>query len=192
MPPPTLPTIAIHRSKLGPARTAERTIVRPRLHARLDASLSVPLTAVIAPAGFGKSTLVAKWLEAESIPFAWVTLDQGDARVERFVAHLAAALEPIAPSAHAAIDELMAALPPTTAEIGASLADALFDLAADAVIVLDDCDRAAAPELVALLDELIAQMPRLAHLVLIARADPPLPLARMRGRGQLNELRAAD
>ncbi|HEX5500959.1 MAG TPA: AAA family ATPase, partial [Thermomicrobiales bacterium] len=174
------------------ARLPERLVARPQLRTRLDHALGVPLTVVIAPAGFGKSTLVAEWLQAASIPFAWVTLDRGDAQAERFAAHLAAAVAPIAPSASAVIDELMANPPAPTDEIGASLADALFDLTEDAIIVLDDCDRATSPDVVALLDGLIAHMPRLAHLVLIARIDPPLPLVRMRGRGQLNELRAAD
>jgi ATP/maltotriose-dependent transcriptional regulator MalT len=184
--------IAIHYGKLRHARLPERLVARPQLHTHLDHALRVPLTVVIAPAGFGKSTLVAEWLQAGSIPYAWVTLDQGDARAERFAAHLAAAVAPLAPSARAFIDDLMANTPAPMSEIGASLADALFDLPDDAVIVLDDCDRAASPEIGALLDGLIAQMPRLAHLVLIARADPPLPLVRMRGRGQLNEVRAMD
>ncbi|HEU5434587.1 MAG TPA: hypothetical protein VFU81_23135, partial [Thermomicrobiales bacterium] len=184
--------IAVHHGKLRQAHLPDRLVVRSRLHTRLDHSLGVPLTAVIAPAGFGKSTLVAEWLEAASIPFAWVTLDHGDAQAERFAAHLAAAVAPIAPSANAVVDELLADPPAPMSEIGASLADALFDLTEDAVIVLDDCDCAASPEFGALLDGLIAHMPPLAHLVLIARADPPLPLVRMRGRGLLNEVRAVD
>src|SRR5690242_10928795 len=90
-----LPT-AIHRAKLRRPRLPDRLLIRSRLHPRLDRSLRTPLTLVIAPAGFGKTTLVAKWLDARSPPAVWLTLDAADARIERFVAHLVAALEPFA------------------------------------------------------------------------------------------------
>ena len=89
--------VPIRRRKLLPPSLKGSLIPRPRLLSRLDLGLELPLTLVIAPAGYGKTTLVRQWAERQSIPVAWLTLDPGDADGRRFVTHLLTAIAAVAP-----------------------------------------------------------------------------------------------
>ncbi len=200
MPVPILTT----KLYLPPLRP--NAVRRPRLIERLNAGLrqaqgfARKLTLLSAPAGFGKTTLLSAWIEStgssmnpEAPRFAWLSLEEADGDPIRFVAYLAAAVQTVAPETGAG---LLAALEaPQSSPVEALLAAWLNEIAAISYpfcLVLDDYHVLDAPAADAALAFLIEHLPPQMHLVLASREDPHLPLARLRARGQLVELRAAD
>ena len=176
-------------------------VPRPRLSERLGrAAAATKLTLVSAPAGFGKTTLLAEGLAAvqagersDERSVAWLSLDEGDNHPASFWTYLVAALRTVAPGAGAgALSLVQSPQPPPIELLLAPLLNELGALPNDVVLVLDDyhviVDRQVQDGVAFLLDHL---PPRL-HLVIASRADPALPLARLRARGQLAEFRAAD
>jgi LuxR family maltose regulon positive regulatory protein len=185
--------IPIRRRKLTAPRLGGHLVARPRLMERLDQSLGVPLTLVVGPAGFGKTTAVAQWLDGVTTPSAWLTLDEGDANPRRFVTHLVAALAGVLsldPDHPLRLLHAPRAIP--MADIGDTLADDLFDTIDDVVVVVDNAHMLASPGAMSFLSHFLALMPPAMHLVLISRTDPALPLARFRAQAQVNDLRAAE
>ena len=180
-------------TKLHIPRRRRVLVARPRLSARLSRGNEVPLTLVSAPAGFGKTTVLTEWLAADppnDRPVAWLSLDERDNDPALFWAYVIAALRTVDPQVGGdALDLLRSS---STDAVLAALVNDLSELADDVVLVLDDyhvIDSGAVQDGMAfLLDHLPAQV----HLVIASRADPALPLARMRGRGELVEVRAAD
>ena len=169
-------------------------VVRTRLFARLQAGLHHKLTLISAPAGFGKTTLVSTWLAGCARPVAWLSLDEGDSDLTRFFAYLIAALQTISPTIGAeVVGALQSSQPPPPIE--AVLTALLNDIATAPdtfVLVLDDYHRIDATPVDAALAFLIEHMPPQMHVLMATREDPSLPLARLRARGQLTELRAED
>jgi LuxR family maltose regulon positive regulatory protein len=168
-------------------------VPRPRLIERLNEGLHRPLTLISAPAGFGKSTLISEWVAGCERPAAWLSLDAGDNDPIRFLTYLVTALRTIAPQIGAGVlGVLQSPQPPSTESTLTALLNEIITVPDDFVLVLDDYHVVDAKPvddtLIFLLDHLPPQM----HLVLATREDPPLPLARLRARGQLTELRAAD
>ncbi|MCP3963802.1 MAG: AAA family ATPase [bacterium] len=180
-------------TKLNPPRTTERVVDRPRLYRWLDQGAELPVVLLSAPAGFGKSTLVASWLKQGARPFAWLSLDQGDRDPRLFLRYLFAALdgvEPgVCPESRALLD--VPELPPLETVAGL-LANELEALASDLVLVLDDVHRVREPAAHDLLALLIRHAPRRLHLVLLTRADPPLPWPSLKAAGQAVEIRLHD
>jgi LuxR family maltose regulon positive regulatory protein len=152
------------------------------------------LTVVCTPAGFGKTTLLGEWARRSRRPAAWLSLDDGDNDPARFWRYVAAALDQVRPG----VVELVAPLlggpqPPLEAVATAVINELMVSSAESAVtLVLDDYHLIEAPAVHASVVFLLDRLPPGLRLVLASRADPPLPLARLRGRGQLAELRAAD
>jgi LuxR family maltose regulon positive regulatory protein len=153
------------------------------------------LTLISAPAGFGKSTLLAEWLAvtpADGSVTAWLSLDPGDSHPATFWTHVIAALQTVAPNVGA---KALTLLESPEASIGAVLAPLLNELNAvpgDIVLVLDDYHAIDSAEIQVGAAFLLEHLPANVHLVIATRADPPLPLARLRARGDLIEIRAAD
>ncbi|NTU79001.1 MAG: hypothetical protein HGA45_06305 [Chloroflexales bacterium] len=183
---------------------------RERLLAQLAPALPTRLTLVIAPAGFGKSTLVTQWLsermkiegrrmkpgsapDAGPSSFAWLTLDEHDQDGLRFLAYLAGAIERVSPQALPTTRPLLTAPepPPLYLLLQALLVD-LSALPSGLTLVLDDYHTITAEAVQQAVAYLLRHLPPTCHLVLLSRADPPLPLARLRAEQQLTELRAAD
>jgi LuxR family maltose regulon positive regulatory protein len=159
------------------------------LHAALDGEI----TLVCAPAGFGKTTLLAQWLQTIDQTAAWLSLDEGDNELPVFVHSLAAALQTAFPDAFEATDALFKAprmLPPD--QIAPLLVNDLADVPDDVILVLDDYHLIHDREIHTLLELLVEHLPYQVHLVLICRSDPPLPLARWLAKGRLYELRGND
>lgn len=183
-------------TKLYLPRPRRALVPRTRLRARLDRGAEATLTLVCAPAGFGKTILLAEWLAAapdEARPAAWLSLDQGDNQSASFWTYLIAALQTAVPGIGAgALALLESPQPPRIDAVLAVLLNELGALPRDVVLVLDDYHaieaRAVQDGMAFLLDHL---PPRL-HLIIASRADPALPLTRLRARGELVELRAAD
>src|SRR5215207_7074062 len=165
---------------------------RPRLLQRLAEATARELVLVCTPAGFGKTSLLADWARAGQPRVVWLSLDPGDNDPARFWRYVAAALDP----ACAGVAEQVAALlrgpqPPLQAVVTA-LVNALAAEPDRVVLVLDDYHLIEAAAVHDSLTLLLERQPMQLRLVLAGRADPPLPLARLRARGQLVELRAAE
>ena len=174
-------------------------VPRPRLSERLNRGAAASkLVLVSAPAGFGKTTLLAEWLgggsaAADGRSVAWLSLDQGDNHASLFWTYLVAALETAAPGVGAGtLTLLQEPQPPPIETVLTTLLNDLDAISADVVLVLDDYHVIDAPEVQDGMAFLIDHLPAQSHLVIAGRADPALPLARLRGRGELVEIRAAD
>ncbi len=178
----------------APARRAG-VVPRSRLSAQLDRGAQSKLTLISAPAGFGKTTLLADWLAAapaDRRSAAWLSLDSGDNDPASFWSYVIAALQMATAGAGERARPLLDA---SQTSIEAVLTTLLNELSAepnDIVLVLDDYHVVEAREIQDAMAFLLEHLPPHVHLVITTRADPALPLARMRARGELVEIRAAD
>ena len=182
-------------TKLFIPRPRSKIVLRPSLLERLNAGLSAghTLTLISASAGFGKTTLVSEWIVSSGRPVAWLSLDEGDNDPLRFISYLAAALQTL----KAGIGEgLLAALqtpqPPPTESILTALLNEIITIPDNFIFVLDDYHIIDSKPIDNALTFLIEHLPPQMHLVITTREDPQFPLARLRARGQLTELRATD
>ena len=167
---------------------------RPRLAAVLDGVVRSALTVVSAPAGFGKSTLLAEWcatVPAEAAAVAWVALDERDDDPARFWTYVVTAVRAAAGIGAEALELLGPGSSSTEPALVALLND-VGAMSRDLVLVLDDLHLVTAREVHDGIAFLLEHRPPRLHLVLATRVDPPLPLARWRARGELLEVRAAD
>ena len=189
MPAPILAT----KLYIPPSR--RRVVLRPRLVERLNEGLAAgnKLTLVSAPAGFGKTTLVGEWVAGCGRPAAWLSLDEGDSDPSRFLAYLIAALQTVAPGiGDGVLTVLQSPQPPPLESTLTALLNDITTIPSDVVLVLDDYHVLDARPVDDALAFLVEHLPPQLHLVIATREDPALPLARLRARGQLTELRAAD
>ncbi|MFN2226031.1 MAG: LuxR C-terminal-related transcriptional regulator, partial [Anaerolineae bacterium] len=149
------------------------------------------LTLVAAPAGFGKTTLVGAWLRSAGRPTAWLSLDEGDDDEARFWTYLVAALQTLHPGlGQDAMQLLRAPQRPAVEAVLTPLLNDMAGLPADTILVLDDYHLITDVAIHRGLTFLLGHLPPAVHLVIVTRADPPLPVYRLRARGQLTELRA--
>ena len=192
-----------------------KVVLRPRLIERLNEGLYRKLTLISAPAGFGKTTLVSEWLAARtedrglrtetvisslspqssalSTRVAWLSLDEGENDPTRFLTYLVAALQTIAATIGAGVlGVLQSPQPPSTETILTALLNEITTIPDHFVLVLDDYHVIDAKPVDTALTFLLEHLPPQMHLVIATREDPQLPLARLRARGQLTELRTAD
>jgi LuxR family maltose regulon positive regulatory protein len=185
------PQEVVIATKLFAPSPRQEPVSRPRLYARLREGLRVPLTLVVAPAGWGKSTLVSGWLRRDDVTTGWVSLDSGDDDIKRFWRYLLLAADRAgAELGTAALRRLDA---PGTDVLRDVLPVFINDLAAataDVVIVLDDYHLVTKPQVHESVATLLDRCPSQLHLIMSTRSDPPLPLSRMRVRGNLVEVRA--
>ncbi|MEX2426034.1 MAG: LuxR C-terminal-related transcriptional regulator [Thermomicrobiaceae bacterium] len=180
-------------TKLHIPQPQPRTIARPRLIELLNQRMNSRLTLLSAPAGFGKTTLALEWVRSCGKPVAWLSLDSGDSNPTRFLAHLLAAVQTVAPEVGTGLTRtLQTPQPPSSESILTVLLNEISELDHDFVLVLDDYHAVDDRPVDEALDFLITHLPAQLHLVITTREDPHLPLARLRARGQLSEIRAAD
>ncbi|HEY3072471.1 MAG TPA: AAA family ATPase, partial [Candidatus Limnocylindrales bacterium] len=187
MPSPILET------KLYVPRQRRGLVTRPRLSERLNRGGESKLTLVSAPAGFGKTTLVADWLATmPEKATTWLSLDPNDNLTASFWRYVIAALRTAVPDVGATALSLLESPKEPIAAVVATLLNELRPLPNDLVLVLDDYHVIDAHEIHDGIALLLDHLPPQIHLVITTRADPPLPLARLRARGELVEIRAAD
>lgn len=168
-------------------------VPRPHLIAKLNEGLHRKLTLISAPAGFGKTTLVTEWIAAGERPSAWLSLDKGDSNPVRFLQYLVAALRTVAPElGQTAAAALQSPQPPPAQAVLTPLLNEIAAVPNPFMLVLDDYHEIDARPVDELLTLLLEHLPPQLHLVITTREDPNLPLARLRVRDQLTELRAAD
>lgn len=180
-------------TKLFVPRVRRRLVVRDRLSERLDSAAAARLILLSAPAGFGKTTLLASWLERHhDRAVAWLSLDASDDDPGRFWSYVVTALAAALPSSELEAVQQAAVDPSATQRVLAELANELARAPVDVWLVLDDFhdiqSSAIHDGLAFLVNHVLAHV----HVVLSTRADPDLPLARWRARGELVEVRAAD
>ena len=186
-------------STLPGPRLPPHLLARPRLLQHLQQGLERTLILLSAPAGYGKSTLLAQWLASAALPCAWLVLEPADNEPAHFCSSLLAALQRTDPRL-AGECRVQAALPsrhpPRVERLVTALLHELLARGSDAgehlVLVLDDYHLISHEAIHAALGLLLEHRPPQLHLVLATRAEPPLPLARLRGRDALLELRAAE
>ena len=163
-------------------------VLRPRLMARLDEGLARGLVLVCAPAGYGKTVLLADWARRGGQPVAWLSLDAGDNDPARFWRHAVAALDRARPGTAERVAPLLG--PPAPSSFQGLVTALINDLAADEIVlVLDDYHVIGSQQVHESLAFLVEHRPTGMCVVLASRSDPPLPLARLRARGQLTEIR---
>jgi len=183
--------VPLRLAKLRPPRLRGGLVARPHLIAQMNEGLECGFVLLSAPAGFGKTTLLAEWAEQWSGPLAWLTLDKTDNNPFVFLQYLTAAL-------HEALGEVEAPsplplLPSGTAAFEAGfthLVNHLERLARPLALVLDDYHHVEHPLIHGVLEDWIETLPAHCHVLIAGRSDPPFPLARWRARGRLFELRA--
>jgi len=210
-------TVPLLSTKLIVPPASCTLVSRPHLLRRLDEGLQPRkvLSLVCAPAGYGKTTLVAEWVKtltpypsggplgsstnpvglatAQVVQTAWLTLDAGDDDLARFLTYLTAALQPLKPGAGNGMLALLQAPRPAPPRVLATLLiNDLAEIPGRFAVVLDDYHAVSSQPIHDFLGLLIEHAMAGMRLVIVSRADPPLPLARLRARGQLTELRLAD
>lgn len=180
-------------TKLFVPRPRDGLVSRRRLHDLLGDGHS-RLTLVSAPAGFGKSTLLTAWLARKGetgTRVAWVSFDEGDGRPDVFWAYVLTSLERAAPGSGATGLELLGS-GQTIESVLAAVLNELSVLPTDVILVLDDYHLAETPGIQPGMALLVERLPPQVRLVISTRADPALPIARLRASGELTEVRAAD
>lgn len=187
------PDNALLHTKLYKPRPSDAWVARPRLVRALDEGLSRKLILVDAPAGYGKTTLLAQWLSAQPLRSAWLSLDAADNDLGVFVSGIARAVHTIYPDSMQTTAMLLSAvrLPPVN-QLANTLINELDDLPDEIILVLDDFHVIQSPEIVQIMSRLVDHPPSSLHLVLTTRVDPHLPLGKLRARGEILEIRAAD
>ncbi|GHO87086.1 LuxR C-terminal-related transcriptional regulator [Dictyobacter formicarum] len=195
--PATSQGIAPLSSKLSPPRLPNVFVERERLLSALDAALATRLSLVSAPAGFGKTTLLATWASRRKSQVAWLSLDELDTTPTRFWVALIAALRhcPGFPSSFGAgpMALLQSPQPPPLSTVLTALLQELEGCeghAAPIVLIVDDYQVIQDPAIHEGLCFYLEHLPAHVHLILSSRVDPELPLARLRVRGHLTEIRA--
>jgi LuxR family maltose regulon positive regulatory protein len=168
-------------------------VPRPRLIDRLNGGVQRKLTLLSAPAGFGKTTLLGEWARQSAFPVAWVSLDAGDSDPARFWGYSVAALQTMHEGVgEAFLGALLTPQPPAIEELLTGLLNEVAQVPAPFVLILDDFQAITGQAVQDALVFFLGNLPPQMHLILSSRADPPWPLARLRARGEVTELRTAD
>ena len=181
------------RTKLQRPPMAPDIVPRQRLTARLNEGRSRPLALISAPAGYGKSTLASRWAAESGFPSAWVSLDNDDNDLRQFLTYIVSALKQCFPKRDLRSEIFLETdrLPPAD-ELARFLLNDLHQAPASFNLVLDDYQSISEKSVHDLVAALLKYPAQTMHLVLVTRHDPPLPIAALRGRGLVTEIRAAD
>jgi LuxR family transcriptional regulator, maltose regulon positive regulatory protein len=185
---------SVLHTKLTVPVVGGKRVVRSRLTERVASGLQHPLTVICAPAGFGKTTLITDCLEQMGdIDIAWLSLDDDDNDLTRFLIYITAALGTILPHVSDDMMPLLAATPTPPAKVLLTeLLNHVIVPGRPVALVLDDYHLLTQPQIHEAVSFFLEHLPTRLRLLITSRSDPPLPLARLRARGQLVEIRADD
>lgn len=181
------------QTKLNRPPLGDYIISRPRLTERLERGVKRKLTLVTAPAGYGKSTLVVSWLESCPRPAAWVSLDETDNELTRFLTYVVAALQTIFPNSFSQTHSLLLSPQNVAPEfLVTTLINEIEAIDEAFILVLDDYHHLVDEAIHQVMGKLIALMPTCMQLVIVSRETPPFPIPRLRGRGELSQIHPND
>jgi LuxR family maltose regulon positive regulatory protein len=182
-------TVNLIRTKLYTPLPRTKIVQRSRLFSLLNSGLDRVLILVSAPAGFGKSTLLSSWLSSRKWPAAWVSLDGDDNELNRFLFYVVAALRQIEPSAFGKLWGLLqsSSIPPRDVLLQYFINE-VMSIEQDCILVLDDYHKIDDDEIHETLAYILANAPRLLHLVISSRKDPPFSIANLRAQNELIEI----
>jgi ATP/maltotriose-dependent transcriptional regulator MalT len=180
----------LHRAKLRPPAKAEHYVRRSRVLALFDEVVHAPLTLVVAPAGTGKTSLVAGWVEDSSLAAAWLSLDEMDRDRSQFWSGMIGALETLAPGCGERAGPMLRRQEGRVDAVDQLLVDLEAHVRPPAVLVVDDVHLVDdEPTVVESIAHFVHNAPSWLHIVLVSRREPNLPIDRMRSRGKLGEIR---
>jgi LuxR family maltose regulon positive regulatory protein len=182
-------------TKLNIPPTRPDLVLRPRLIERLNEGLTRKLTLVSAPAGYGKTTLVSDWITRSDVPVAWLSLDESDNDLARFLSYLIAALQAIHPDIGSELAPILESDSDPPVEFEPLLTALVNDMAASGIrfaLILDDYHVISEFRIHEALDFLFDHILAGTHVIIISRTDPPMPLGRLRVQRELAEIREAD
>lgn len=180
-------------TKLYIPPTRPGLIARSRLINKLFEGLHHKLTLISAPAGFGKTTLLASYLSELGMPAAWLSIDKNDNQEGLFLRYLVSALQVVDQAIGSdAVQLIEAPQPPHFESVLSSLINDVNSTNTDLTMVLDDYQNINSQSVHDEVSFLLEHIPNNLHLVIATRSDPPLPLARLRAQNQMVEIRAAD
>ena len=180
-------------TKLHHPRRPADLIDRPQLVARLTRAVELKMTLLWAPAGYGKSTLLAIWAAAGTQQTAWLSLDEQDDTLTAFVRALIAAIQTVLPGVGKdTIAMLNQQEQPSPTLLAITLTDELSWLSDPLVLVLDNYDQIHSPLVHELMSEILIRLPERPHVVVASRTLPPLPLPTLRAEAQLDEIGVED
>jgi len=180
-------------TKLNIPPLQRELVPRPRLIERMDQGLEYKVILVSTPAGYGKTSLLSHWASRCRLPVAWVSLDEGENDLVRFLSYLIAAVGKVIPGTDEQLAPLLRGQKISTLDqVLADLINVVERAEKSFVLVLDDYHLIQEPAVHNAFIFLLEHFSPHVHLVIATRADPPLPLARLRARSQLTELRLAD
>ncbi|MBN1659771.1 MAG: tetratricopeptide repeat protein [Anaerolineae bacterium] len=182
-------------TKLHRPRPVSSLVARPRLTQRLDEGLRQGhrLFLVVAPAGYGKTTLVGDWLDRAGAPSAWLSLDEGDNDPLRFFTYVVAALQKaLGPQVTQPAPEAFPMTPQSPEAFAHALVNDLAVVERRILLVLDDYHVITSEPIQEAMVFLLRRAPANLHLVVLSRADPPFPLPRLRVRERMTEIRDRD
>ena len=177
----------LHRPVLRPG-----TVRRSALVQRLAADNARPVASVVAPAGYGKTTLLAQWAERSDQSFAWVSVDEADNDPKVLLTHIAEvldAVEPVGDRVFAALGSPASSVP---GQVVPRLGSALASMTSPVVLVLDDVHTLRNPECRTAVSVLADHVPGGSRMALAGRAEPPLRVARLRAEGRILEIGLGD
>jgi LuxR family transcriptional regulator, maltose regulon positive regulatory protein len=188
------PSRLVIRPKLQAPTQRSEQVIRPRLLERLGSAIERKITLASAPAGYGKTTLLAQWSHSvgDSLYFAWVSLDEQDNDPARLWRHIVEALHLAAPEEDLGTDVLVGISVTRRSLFETSLPmliNVLAELDRRLILVLDDYQFVTNDDCHETVAFFVEHLPENVHLVLASRSDPPLPLGRLRARGEMNEIR---
>jgi LuxR family maltose regulon positive regulatory protein len=191
--PPKQKSTPLMQTKLYRPPVTGDLVIRPALNDRLRKGKDLPLTLVIAPAGYGKSTLISHWIESEKMRAAWIALEESDSNVRTFLRYVVAAVQTLEPDACTQTASLLrkVALPPPQ-ELAATLNTDLNDLSEAVSLVLDDYHAITDPAIHDLLSFQLKHPLKNFHFLILSRRNPALPSASLRARHTLCEVRLDD
>jgi len=190
---PPRPERLLMQSKLSRPATVSKNILRPRLLSRLNDGLDKHVTLISAPAGCGKTTLAAQWLDQSPLRSGWVTLERDDDDPERFLRYVVGGIRTAVPGFGPKVWALLSAMQlPPPEYLADAMVSELETLDAPVLLVLDDYHLIESRAIHAMVLRILTHLPRGFHPVFLTRLDPSWPVAKWRSAEELNELRGAD
>jgi hypothetical protein len=184
--------VELAASKLRPPLVPPGSVRRPALIDRLRQGRSFPVMSVVAPAGYGKTTLLSQWAELDGQAFAWVSLDERDNDPKVLLTYVAEALNAVEPVAQRVFDALASPGSSVPGSVVPRLGSALASMTSPVALVLDDVHVLDNPECRAAMPVLADHVPNGSQLVLAGRDAPPVPVARLRAAGRILEVGPRD